>query len=191
MIAKARELHTSAEFEVLDLRLWRADRPVDVLVSNAVLHWVPEHPELLPAWVESLAPEGVLAFQVPGNFHEPSHTLIRGLCRTAWRHRLGDLAREDAPVLSPGGYLAVLADLGCEVDAWETTYVHVLRGEDAVVRWLSGTTLRPMLGRLEGEERTRFLADCARVLGEAYPARPYGTPFRFRRVFVVARRTSL
>ncbi|MDF5754825.1 trans-aconitate 2-methyltransferase [Spongiactinospora sp. TRM90649] len=190
MIAKAAGHATERlAFEVADLREWRPERPVDVLVSNAVLQWLPEHRELLPRWVDGLAPGGWLAFQVPGNFEAPTHATVRELCRSpAWRDRLGDLARYD-PVGTPSEYLDLLAGLGCGVDAWETTYVHVLPGEDAAFNWVSGTALRPLFERLgEGPEREAFAADCRKVLGAAYPRRSYGTPFEFRRVFVVARR---
>ncbi|GII64626.1 trans-aconitate 2-methyltransferase [Sphaerisporangium krabiense] len=186
MIAKAPPGPT---FSVGDVRDWRPDHPIDVIISNALLQWIPEHRDLLPRWLGHLAPGGWLAFQVPGNFDAPSHAAVRRLCASpAWAGRLGDLSRYD-PVDGPEGYLDLLAGLGCEVDAWETTYVHVLPGEDAVLAWISGTALRPMLDRLSGDDAAReaFLADCARVLAEAYPRRPYGTPFPFRRVFVVAR----
>ncbi|GGK69658.1 trans-aconitate 2-methyltransferase [Sphaerisporangium melleum] len=177
-------------FTVGDVRSWRPERPVDVIVSNALLQWVPEHRELLARWAESaLRPGGWLAFQVPGNFDAPSHRLVRQLCASdAWRDELGDLARY-APVGDPEDYLALLAGLGCEVDAWETTYVHVLAGEDAVLNWIMGTALRPILDRIGADpaRRAAFLAECARMLAEAYPRRPYGTLFPFRRIFVVAR----
>ncbi|MEV6986249.1 trans-aconitate 2-methyltransferase [Sphaerisporangium sp. NPDC051017] len=185
MIAKA---PPGPSFSVADVRDWRPDRPVDVIFSNALLQWVPEHRELLARWVDDLTPGGWLAFQVPGNFDAPSHAAVRRICASpAWSDRLGDLVRPD-PVDGPEGYLALLAGLGCEVDAWETTYVHVLPGEDAVLSWISGTALRPMLDRLAGDEPAceTFLADCARELDKAYPPRPYGTPFPFRRVFAVA-----
>ncbi|WP_433416566.1 trans-aconitate 2-methyltransferase [Microtetraspora malaysiensis] len=175
-------------FEVADVRDWRPSRPVDVIVSNAVLQWVPEHRELLARWVTHLTPDGWLAFQVPGNFDAPSHTVIRGLCRTpAWRDELGDLVR-DAPVGEPVEYLELLAGLGCAVDAWETTYIHVLPGADAVLGWVKGTALRPMFNRLSPDRHAAFLAECGRLLAEAYPRRPYGTAFPFRRIFVVARK---
>ncbi|MBB2913346.1 trans-aconitate 2-methyltransferase [Streptosporangium becharense] len=174
-------------FSVDDVTRWRPDRPVDVIVCNAVLHWVPGHREVLARWTEALAPGGWLAFQVPGNFDAPSHALVRELCLGPWRDRLGDLVRP-APVDDPGGYLDLLTGLGCRVDAWETTYLHVLTGDDAVLSWISGTTLRPMLDRLDPGEAAEFLADCAALLREAYPRRPYGTVFPFRRIFVVARR---
>ena len=58
-------------------------RPVDVLVSNATLQWVPGHLDLLPALVAAVAPGGWLAFQVPGNFDEPSHTIRAELAAEA------------------------------------------------------------------------------------------------------------
>ncbi|MFC7385049.1 trans-aconitate 2-methyltransferase [Sphaerisporangium rhizosphaerae] len=189
MIAKAPKAPEGPAFSVGDVRSWRPERPVDVIVSNALLQWVPEHRELLPRWVGALRAGGWLAFQVPGNFDAPSHALVRQVCAgDAWRDELGDLVRY-TPVGDPEEYLALLAGLGCEVDTWETTYVHLLQGENAVLNWIMGTALRPMLDRIGADEHRReaFLADCARVLAEAYPRRPYGTAFPFRRVFVVAR----
>lgn len=174
-------------FSVDDVTRWRPGRPVDVIVSNAVLQWVPGHRELLSRWTGVLAPGGWLAFQVPGNFDAPSHALVRELCRTRWRDRLGDLVREP-PVDDPAGYLDRLTALGCRVDAWETTYLHVLPGDDAVLTWITGTALRPVLDRLGPDERDAFLGDCAALLNEAYPRRPYGTVFPFRRIFVVAQK---
>lgn len=164
---------------------------IDVLVSNAVLQWVPEHRELLAAWAKALRPGAWLAFQVPGNFAAPSHTLVNELCRTdRWRHRLGDLKPRD-PVDDPTDYLDLLAGQGLRVDAWETTYIHVLPpGEDAVLNWIEGTALRPVLNRLAETERAAFLAECGALLRDAYPSRSYGVPFPFRRVFVVAEKTG-
>ncbi|WP_344857489.1 trans-aconitate 2-methyltransferase [Planomonospora alba] len=188
MIGKARP-GDRLTFAVGDILDWRPERPVDVLVSNAVLQWVPEHRVVLPYWVEALAPGGWLAFQVPGNFHAPSHEAVREVIRLKWFEWLGDLLRED-PVGEPADYLDLLARLGCAVDAWETTYLHVLPGENAVLGWIAGTALRPMLDRLPESEHAEFLADCGRLLDEVYPRMPYGTPFPFRRIFVVARKPA-
>jgi trans-aconitate 2-methyltransferase len=170
---------------------WTADRPVDVLVSNAALHWVPGHADLLPRLVSALSPGGVLAFQVPGNFGAPSHALLTGLRRaTHWRERLGDAAtRTDAAVLEPAGYLDRLAALGCAVDAWETTYLHVLKGRDPVLEWVRGTALRPVLAALSAADAAEFEAEYAALLRAAYPAGPAGTVMPFRRIFVVAGRS--
>ena len=185
MVAKAPS-DAGVHFEVGDVRTWRPAAPVDVLVSNATLQWVPGHLELLPRLVEHVAPGGWLAFQVPGNFDEPSHTIRRDLAAE------GPYAAHTAGVAAPDAfgsetYLDALARLGCTVDAWETTYLHVLHGEDPVFTWVSGTGARPTLQALPDDLRERFSDEFRRRLREAYPARSFGTVLPFRRVFVVAR----
>ena len=203
MIAAAeRRAVPGLRFTVGDIATWTPDRPVDVIVSNAALQWVPAHRELLPSWVQALRPGGWLAFQVPGNFAGPSHNVLRDLCRSPrWRDLLGELPLgtgrdtvNGSPVDSPGEYLELLAAHGCRpVDAWETTYSQVLRGADPVLEWIKGTALRPVLAALDAapagrDAKAEFLAELAVLLRAAYPPRPYGTVFPFRRVFAVARR---
>jgi trans-aconitate 2-methyltransferase len=195
MIAAADEVLATAGSEVPRLRFehmgardWKPAGPVDVIVSNAMLQWVPEHESLLVKWVDYLADGGWMAFQVPANHDEPTHRLIRELARTErWSDQLSAVAltRQAA---NPADYLDLLTGAGCVVDAWETTYLHVLTGEDPVLRWISGTGLRPVITSLEGAERDEFLAEYGGLLREAYPAASYGTAFPFRRVFVVARK---
>lgn len=188
MIAKARALDTQVSFSVADVTTWRPDRPMDVVVSNAVLQWVPEHRDVLEHWMEELAPGGWLAFQVPGNFQSPSHVAIRELCASrTWSDKLSGVVRSN-PVGDPTEYADLLAPGSSHVDVWETTYLHVLQGEDPVLRWVSGTALRPIFDRLQPDERRRFESDLRELLAEAYPSRSYGTPFPFRRIFVVVQK---
>jgi trans-aconitate methyltransferase len=79
-------------------------------------------------------------------------------------------------------------DLIVSVEAWETTYLHLLRGEDPVLEWMRGTTLRPILERLGPEDGGELLEQYRHRLREAYPPLGGGTTFPFRRLFVVARR---
>ncbi len=88
----------------------------------------------------------------------------------------------------PEVYLDALAALGWSVDAWETTYVHVLHGPDPVLRWVSATGARPVLQALPDDLRDAFVAQYAAALRDAYPERGAGTLLPFRRVFVVATR---
>ncbi|WP_171163272.1 trans-aconitate 2-methyltransferase [Streptomyces sp. I05A-00742] len=178
-------------FAAADAADWTPDSPLDLLVSNALLQWVPDHTASFPAWTDALTPGGVLAFQVPGNQDAPSHTTLRRLCATPhWRTRLADTARGPDHVLTPAAYLTLLTDLGLTVDAWETTYLHLLPGPDPVLDWIKGTGLRPVLTALADDpaERDTFLAEYAALLREAYPPGPHGTVFPFRRIFVVARK---
>jgi trans-aconitate 2-methyltransferase len=184
MLAKAPPTDRPAFVEA-DLAAWQPDRPVDVLVSNAAFQWVPAHPNLLPRWVGWLAPGGWLAFQVPGNYAMAGFETLREQVRSPrWHGRVPDVP--ETRVLEPAQYLDRLAALGCAVDAWETTYLHVLSGADPVLEWKRGTALRPVLDALSTEDGAEFAAEYGGRLRAAYPAQPYGTVFPFRRIFVVA-----
>jgi trans-aconitate 2-methyltransferase len=177
---------TRISFRVGDLAQWQPEEPVDVLVSNATLQWVPGHRDLLPRLVSAVTPGGWLAFQVPGNFTEPSHQLLRELAADP------RFAGHTSGVVFPAAfdaatYLADLASLGCQVDSWETTYLHVLTGADPVFRWIAATGARPVLQSLPAAQRSEFEIEYKAALGAAYREQPFGTVLPFRRVFVVAR----
>lgn len=191
MVDRARGESTDRlAFEVVDLRDWQPVEPVDVLVANASLQWVPGHRELLPRLVDSLSPQGWLAFQVPGNFDEPSHVLLHELASDP-RFAAATAGVERPTAFGPQTYLTDLASLGLSVDGWETTYLHVLTGEDPVFRWISGTGARPVLQALDDDRRAAFVTEYKALLRAAYPPQSFGTVLPFRRVFVVARRGVL
>ena len=175
-------------FVVGDVSDWQPAQPLDVIISNAVLQWVPNHMELLPRWTAYLATGGWLAFQLPGNFDQPTHAVLRELASSArWRDQLSGV-QLNRQAGDPGEYLDLLGRLGLVVDAWETTYLHVLPGPDPVTEWYKGTGLRPVLAVLDPADAREFLADYSSRVQKSYPAAPYGTVLPFRRVFVVARR---
>ncbi len=184
--ARARGVHAT----LLDVRDWVPEPDTDVVVSNAVLQWVPGHPALLDEWAGKLPPGAWLAIQVPGNFDAPSHRCIRELAaREQWRDALEPAGLlQPRNVLDPTGYASVLAAAGCAVDAWETTYLQRLTGADPVLKWVSGTALRPVRDALDDAGWDRFVAALAPMLREAYPRQADGTTWLpFRRVFAVAR----
>lgn len=174
-------------FTAGDVRDWQPDSPVDVVVSNAVLHWVPGHPDLLTRWAGWLAPRGWLAVQVPGNFRAPTHALLTELCRSPrWAAQVGDAAPSPDAVLDPAGYVDVLTSAGLRADVWETTYQHVLSGPDPVLAWVRSTVLRPVLAELGDDDAAELTAEYAAALRRAYPPRPDGTTLlQFRRVFAI------
>jgi trans-aconitate 2-methyltransferase len=195
MIESARG-YASAQvrFELGDVATWSPATlgPIDVLLANATLQWLPEHPSLLERFVGWLAPGGWFAFQVPGNFTAPSHAILAELrLSDRWRDRVGQGAERHLHVLDAADYADRLMTLGCQVDAWESTYIHVLQGEDPVVEWVRGTGLRPVLSALTAEEAEAFVAEYAVRLRVAYPRRADGsTLLAFRRIFVVAHRAT-
>ncbi|SEQ62655.1 trans-aconitate 2-methyltransferase [Lentzea xinjiangensis] len=180
MVEAARAAGVDARVD--DVTEWEPLPDTDVVVSNAVLQWVPSHPSIVSKWAASLPAGAWLAFQVPGNYTDASHRLIREVAGPSLAH----VFRADEPVRSPVEYAELLA--GCSsVDVWETTYVQRLSGPDPVLEWVSGTALRPVRAALSSPDWEAYLAELAPRLREAYPERADGTTwFPFRRIFVVA-----
>jgi trans-aconitate 2-methyltransferase len=191
MIEAARAAAPGLRFEIGDVRDWRPERAPDVITCNAVLQWVPVHHDLVAGWADALAPGGWLAFQLPGNFSSPTYNHVAELAASPrWRALLKD-AELNRQAGEPGDYVRLLARPGFQVDAWETTYQHVLSPrQDAVLEWTKGTMLRPVLAVLDEEQAADFLAEYGERLRTAYPAESFGTVFPFRRVFAVVHRAD-
>jgi trans-aconitate 2-methyltransferase len=174
-------------FELQDIRRWQAPPgSIDLLLSNAALHWVPGHLDLFEGWLASLTADGHFAFQVPRNFDRPSHTLLAQLAASPeWADKLVSVsAALDLP--SIGEYHECLRGLGATVDIWESTYHQVLSGSDPVLEWVRGTALRPYLDALDA---AAFESRYAAALRNAYPPLASGeTLFPFTRLFVLASR---
>jgi len=188
MLEAARKSGIPARWELADVARWNPKGPYDVIYSNATLQWVPDHARLLPDIMSHLAKDGVFAFQVPRNFTDPCHTLIHEVAKNGpWRAKLEGV-RDWWNVKEPNVYFDILEPHARSIDIWETRYVQVLDGEDAVYRWMMGTGLRPFANALQGEEREAFLDEYRRRVGEAYPRRASGvTLYPFQRLFCVAR----
>lgn len=192
MVDRARPLATDRlTFRQGDAADWDPAPDVDVVVTNAALQWVPGHPDLIERWMDALPADAWFAMQVPGNFGAPSHTLMRALAESPrWRDKVGDVLRHGDAVATPEQYAALLLRAGCEVDVWETTYVHVLTGPDPVLEWVRGTGLRPVLAALDAEDAAAFEDEYATAVRAAYPSDARGTLFPFRRIFAVAHKPA-
>lgn len=186
MLERARESVPAATFLQTDLREWEPDRPVDVVFSNATLQWLGDHPVVLGHLLSWLAPGGTLAVQMPQNYDQPSHVLMRQLADShRWASRVGGVLRV-APVASAQDYHRMLSGRGRWVDAWTTEYLHVLEGDDPILEWMRGSGLRPVLDRLDAAEAEEFASAYAAALREAHRKESDGTTlFPFRRVFFV------
>lgn len=187
MLATARTRSASIDWQQAELGTWRAREPVDLVYSNAALHWLPDHASVFPRLAKAVAPQGALAVQMPNNFSAPSHVLMHALALEApYRTHLERVLRP-APVLEASEYYALLAAQFARVDIWTTEYLQVLRGENPVADWTRATWLGGLLRALPEPLRDPFEAEYRRRVLDAYPKRGDGcTLFAFRRLFMVA-----
>lgn len=190
MLEAARVRLPEVGFTRGDVATWTPPRPPEVVFANAVLQWVPDHPRLYPRLIDQLAPGGWLAVQVPDNFDEPSHTLMRDVAAAMGRADvIAGAETERTPIGSVDDHYRWLAPVCRSVDLWSTTYAHVLDGVDAIVAWLSSTGLRPYLSRLDAPGQREFLDRYRAAIAGAYPVHADGKVLlRFPRRFVVAQR---
>jgi trans-aconitate 2-methyltransferase len=186
MLADARKSGVDAQFIQADIATWTPDEPYDVIYSNAALQWLPDHETLLPRLLSFVRPGGALAVQVPRNFDEHCHVLLRqSVADPRWRDELKEV-RDWWNVLQPEAYFDLLKPGAKAVDLWETRYFHVLEGKDPVFHWMMGTGLRPFAAALKSPLKDEFLAHYRDRLAAAYPTRPGGqTIHRFLRLFFV------
>jgi trans-aconitate 2-methyltransferase len=170
-----------------DLRRWHPPRPLDLIVSNAVLQWLPDHGRVLESLADLLGAGGTMAVQIPNNRRAPASRAVEDLlAEPKWRARLPRAALP--AVEAPRFYEERLGALRFQVELWETTYFHRLAAAADIVEWLRGTTLRPILTALPAEEASEFLASLQRRVVSAYPADARGVIFPFRRIFFVGTR---
>jgi trans-aconitate 2-methyltransferase len=190
MLAKAVAQPAAIRWEQANLADWRPRAPVDLIFSNAALHWLPEHAALFLELLQALTPGGVLAVQMPRNFSAPSHAAMHDAARDGpWREKLAQLLIAPPPVAESRFYYELLEPHASSLDIWETEYLHVLEGRDAVKEWTKGSWLQRFLEALDESERSAFEADYARRVAAAYPPSANGkTLFPFRRLFIVLTR---
>jgi trans-aconitate 2-methyltransferase len=187
MLAKAAAENPAIEWQRADLAAWRPDRPADIIYSNAALQWLGGHEHLFPRLLSLLAPQGVVAVQMPRNFAAPSHRLIFETALDGpWRPQLEPLLNR-SPVAEPEFFYDLLAPLAARLDIWETEYLQVLDGPNPVKEYTKGSWLSPLLAALDEPMRSHFEAAYGERVLAAYPPRRDGkTLFPFRRLFLIA-----
>jgi trans-aconitate 2-methyltransferase len=199
MIAAARARLPGLRFDLADVERWAYESdarsatadaaPYDVILANAVLHWLPDHAKLFPALAAKLAPGGALAVQMPDNLDEPAHRLMREIAADGpWAGKLTAAAAARPSMPTAERYEEILSEAGCRVDIWRTTYYHALSGgAEAVVEWFKGSGLRPFIAPLRDEEREEFLMRYRSAVARAYPAKSDGgVLLPFPRLFIIA-----
>jgi trans-aconitate 2-methyltransferase len=162
--------------------------PFDLVLSNAALHWVPDHPALLARLTDAIAPCGQLAVQMPANHGHPSHLVAHELAREEpYRSELRGYVR-DTPVLEPVRYAEILRRLGYrDQHVRMQVYVHELSEPAEVVEWVRGTLLTDYEKRLPQELFTRYVDTYrARLLARIPDERPY--LYTYQRILLWAER---
>jgi len=190
MIERARQSFPADAWVVGDAARWQPEEPFDLVFSNAMLQWVPDHERVCPHLFDQVAPGGALAVQVPAHYDSVLHREIIALSRDPRWDRRMESARRSLTNHPPEFYYDLFASRAGRVDLWETIYHHVLAGPEAVLEWFRGTGLRPYLQALTSAEERRSFEEALLARYEDSYSRRQGGPilFPFRRLFFVVYR---
>lgn len=186
MLEVARPTDPGITWLETEIGRWQPDNLVDVIYSNAALHWVSDHACLFARLLQSVKPGGCLAVQMPDNWDQPSHTIPEQMLDSgSWP----DSARSAFlrhPVGSASDYRRWLQEAS-SVDLWRTTYYQTLVGDNPVLEWVKGSVLAPVMAAMNLQMRKLFEARLAEAYAAAYPPEPdKATLFAFSRLFIVA-----
>ena len=178
LAAAAEHAGLGVEFVEADLARWQGS-DFDVVFSNAALHWVGNHAEVLARWRDALRAGGQLAVQMPANASHPSHRVAREVATAM----LGESAPPDPVeqnVLAPERYAALLDEFGfARQHVRVQVYVHHLARSADVVEWVRGTTLNRFKTVFDHDAYEQFVAEYQRrLLAEIGESSPYLYPFK-------------
>ena len=197
LIASQERPFTNVSFEQQEASLWKPPNDTDVIVSNAMFQWLPDHINVIKGWLDLLKPGAWFAMQVPGNSNARSHQFIGELASEPKYQVAAQTAYTGETIHSVEEYTRMLLDHSFRPNVWETTYHQVLSGPDPVFDWVKGAALRPVLQKLTEHDKIQktslynsFVARYKAEMLDAYP--PYVGPdgqevtvYPFRRIFVV------
>jgi trans-aconitate 2-methyltransferase len=188
MLAKAATLPRSSglTFERADIAAlasaWSREpkERFDLVFSNAALHWLPSHEQLLSQITCAIAPGGQIAVQVPANDDHPTHTIAATIAaEPEYRDALAGQVRTSR-VLPPERYAELLHSLGyADQHVRLVVYAHRLSGREDVFEWVRGTLLTDYEKRLSAPQFQQFVTRYKKLLLKVLrDERPYFFPFK-------------
>ena len=188
MLRKARERLPKHTFIEADIATWSPEPDTDLLFSNAVMQWLPDHATVLRRLLEALSPGGVLAVQMPDNTREPALVFqgeVGGGGPWAAHPEIKAASRPD--LSSVEAYYDLLKPVCSHIDTWHSVYNHVMASPAAIVEWFKGSSLQPFLSPLDAAAREQFVAAYTKKIVSAYKPRHDGKVLlKFPRLFIVA-----
>ena len=190
MLEEAREGYPQGEWVRGDASDLEKGRGYDVVFSNAVIQWVPDHRRLIPSMMAMVKEGGALAVQIPSVKYAPLHHLMVELGRD---ERYRDHTRgcdellefHDADI-----YYDLLSPTSRRMEMWETIYYHELRDHEDLIEWYRATGMKPYLESIPDEPTKRaFAQDLLALARRTFPKQGNGRViYPFRRLFFIAYR---
>lgn len=191
MLKQARTFYPTLTFIQEDITKFSPAQKIDCLFANASLQWLNEHELLLPTLLQYLTSDGVFGFQMPNNFHAPSHQVTIQLLQEnlAWQHLLPVLRYGilTTPLYQLPWYYDLLSKAGINyIQLWETEYFQEMPDHKAILDWVKGTALHSVFAAMSAEHQTQFSSAYIKTIAHEYPLQHNNKVLLpFRRIFMV------
>lgn len=161
MLKKARADYPDIEFRMGDISQFNAPEKIDCIFANASLQWCDHHEKLFPHFIQSLNKNGVLAIQIPNNFHAAAHQAAIEILQanTQWNPliqnlRYGILKNK---FYQMPWYYDLFAQSGLQaIQLWETEYAVEMENHTGIFDWVKGTGLQPILSAMNDADKKLF-----------------------------------
>lgn len=192
MLSEAKKNHPELIFLTGDIAHFNPEERPDVIFSNAAIQWVGNHEILIPHLLHLLNPHGVLAIQIPNNFHCPSHQVTVQLLKNnpSWQPLLQNLRYGylNKPFYDVSKYYDILSEAkATNIQIWETEYLQEVGDYQGIFNWVQGTGLRPILSVMDKTNQMQLEKDYVELISKVYPLQANGKVLLpYRRLFMVA-----
>jgi len=188
MIKKAKQDYPNQEWIVADALSYNPKKKYDIVFSNAVIQWIPNHEKLLTMFHEILSDNGILAVQIPLFWDMPLGKIIKNTAQNyRWKSKT-ECVENLFVIHNYSFYYDQLSDLFNPIEIWETYYMHILNNHASIINMMRSTALKPYLERLDNDsEKNEFEKEILNEIKHAYSTQQNGKVLLpFKRLFFIA-----
>lgn len=165
MLVKSDEFRTQGlKFVQQDIASYQPQTPLDLLFSNAALHWLPDHESLFPRLLSYVAQHGQVAIQMPHNFDHPSHVVAQRIALELFP-AIFSVSRPVSGTLTVERYAEILFKHGFEEQICRVeVYGHPMQSGNEVVEWTQGSLLTAYQQQLLPDQFNVFVNEYRKAL---------------------------
>lgn len=188
MIEKAKHDFPNQKWELANASEYTSSRKFDIIFSNAVIQWIPNHEKLFKKFYNMLSQSGVVAIQIPQFWDMSLGKIIDDASKLPrWEEKISEISNL-LTMQSYSFYYDILSNLFNSIEIWETDYIHIMEGHLSILNMIRSTGLKPYNDKLELDSDIKeFEAVVLSQIKRAYPIQKNGKVLLpFKRLFITA-----
>lgn len=158
----------------------------DVIIANASLQWVGDHPHLFTKIISKLLPGGQLAVQMPSQKENLLNQLLYELVHEPPYYEVLNSVIHHSPVLSLDDYNQLMfSNNAKDVVLYQKVYPIVAQSIETLYDFISGSALVPYMEKLQEPLKSGFTKTFKERIAGRFTSSPM--VYSFKRIILVAR----